>query len=592
MSPRPSTCDGFTGNLPSYSDRELGPAECSALEKHLEGCVRCQGRLKELESVSDVLKGWDAGLPAGQTAGARLQHAVLGRIEEDGQRRRREVLGVRVRRFALAAAVLLAVGLPLAFGLGAPRAGPEDRPVVFVAVTGPDAPRPARDGEFPALAPVTLAPEALVHAPLADAPEGALPEPLPAEQRDALLALGLQAQRELEQEAHFRQRVGIRGVWVVDPGSGSRLLVTPEAAQVFGAAEPATGMLHLPTLYRLRDEPYTGPPLTEPGDLGKTPGDLFRSVLGDAPQSARGTMWHLGTPLSAQHQLSAIALPARANSARADTLDPLAAQSLGLLRFAPSGSALTTLVAIVEGNDLPIFLPAGQILTGGETDRVIARPIWLPAAKTRSAYPVPCAVVRQGQRRGEDGIALTPWVAGPTLRALLTRGASAQVILDHVRTLRGAAGSLDWSLLDLYLPPKIRAMLDSPKMVDFAEHASAGFLVMDARSRFLGLEHLALSGEVGAAHCRRLLLGYAIEGLHRAVTPGAASPATETLTAALHRLRETETTLRLPPVPPLQEVPGVVRGTLADDSGAYEALRVEGHSVWVAALPGDKPSAR
>ena len=591
MSPRPSPCDGFTGQLPAYADRELGAAETTAVERHLEGCARCQGRLKEIESVGDVLKGWDAQSPAGGAA-ARLHHAVLARIQEDGQRRRGEVRLLRVKRLALAASVLLAVGLPRALGLRAQRraaAAPEHGPYEIARFAAPGSTAAERPFEGLALPAREVPPFTPWDRRVAavDVPA------LPADQRDGLLQAGLEPQKALLLEQRFRTSFGVAGVWVMDPANGYRLLLTPEAARFFQQGE------QLELIRKLNAQFHTSGQPPKAASLRKTAGDLLDPVLRDDEGSAT---WRVrartGYELRIGERTEVAASPLTRRDEPAvltEALDPLRAQGLGLLRLEPSGYDVATVLAVVEGTELPILLSAGQLLTGGVTDRVVARSTWLPASPKRpSVFKVPCAVVRSGSPRAEGGIRLTPFVAGPTLRALLAEGASPQAVLAHVRALRGlpalGRGGPDWSLLDLYDEARDGAALAHPQFLAFTAQTGAGFVATDSFGRLLGLEHVALEGETGVLLARRLLHGYTKEAGWRRLGAGRvlAIPG-EHAGRALARVRTGTNPLQVPPVAPAFEVPGVSRATFADadlEAGlALEALRVDGRTAVVSLLP-------
>lgn len=589
MSPRPSSCDGFTGLLPSFADRELGVAESTALERHLDACSGCQGRLKEIESVGAVLKGWDAQSPAGGPVATRLQHSVLARIAEDGQRRRSELRGLRIRRLALAASVLVAVGLPLSLARETPPAVPA------AATSGAEAASPLAAPVRPFE--VTGLPEAQrVFHPWDGSPVAVDAPSLEPADREALLVAGLQPQKDLLLEEQFRRATGVAGVWVLDAVNGTRLLLTPEAARFFEKGE------RLALIRAVNAESFTGEAHPEPRRLGATAGQLLDGVLsGDEGTSAwnesRKAVFGYGRVASNRRPaISAWPLARRETEGAPvegpEALDPLAAEARHLLSFEASGRDGATVLAIVEGSALPILLPAGQILAGGETDRVVAAATWLPASPRRTVVEVPCLSVRVGTRRPEDGIHLTPYLAGPSLRALLAEGASPQAVLEHVRRLVaapfGGRAGLEWSLLGLYPGDREDAALASAEVVGFSEQARQGFLVTDGAGRFLGLEHVALRGEAGQLLVRRLLRGYAKEAEWRRTGAEAALPTpTEAAPAALRHLKTSDLRLEVPPVPPGQEVPGAERAVLPEGEApfAVEALRVDRAPVWVSLLP-------
>lgn len=597
MSPSPSPCDGFSGNLPAYLDRELGPAEHVALEGHLDGCRRCQDRLKDLEAVSAVLKGWDASTPVAQVAPARLQHAVLSRIAPDGARRRRELRWLRVRRFALAASALLAVGLPPALGW-ARREAPEDASTGSAPALSAQVPGRAGAPTSPALPSVAL--PALVVPSLGEERLAARPwpgvqgvEPVPAfpeADRERLLAAALPAQRALEQEAWFEARTGIRGVWVVDAARGRRLLLTPQAAQFF-APERDYDLLR-----RAAAEPYTNAPSLPDVAPPLAVADALRPLLsgdeGSAAWRARQRVYAYGEPGTSRHLLDVYALPDAGSAWAADMLDPVAAEVGGVLRLEPSGQDDGSVIALVAGSRQPILLLAGHLLSGGETDRVVARSAWLPASPEPSRWQIACVPVRVGARRAEGGIHVTPFLAGPTLRALLASGASAERVLEHARALRAAAmggrAPLEWSLLDLYAGPQGAEALALPALAQGLARAPAGVIVADPSGALLGLDHVEFGGPAADLLLRRLVHGYQVEALQRHFGRMPAAPAAgQRLEAAFARAAASASALTAPPVAGAADVPGVKRLTAqADDAGlALEALEVIGRGVLLSALP-------
>ena len=214
-----------------------------------------------------------------------------------------------------------------------------------------------------------------------------------------------------------------------------------------------------------------------------------------------------------------------------DTVDPLVAQAKGWLRFEESGVDAETVVAFVKGNPKPILLPAGQLLGGGLTDRVLAEPVLLPAAPVGERREnVSCRVVRVGvDREGAGAPRLTEWIAGPSIRALLARGASEDVVLQaveaHVRArmTRQPQHLAAFSLMELFESPEgpvhpwVKRSLDAvrgARTVWKVEH-HAGFVALDGMDGVLGIEIVRLRGEAGTALLTRLYLGYLIEAVMR-----------------------------------------------------------------------------
>ncbi len=591
MSPLPSRCDGHTGNLPAYLDHELGEAEHRSLSDHLDACPRCQARLKELEAVSAVLKGWDAGHALPPVAPARLRHAVLARVAEAGQRRRQEVRRGGLRRGALAASVLLGLGLP---ALGAWRAGPP-APVpapafeaLLAAGRSPGRP-PAVAGAgvagVPGLSERLIRPRPFE--PLSTPLPGPAFDPV---ERERLLAQALPLQRALELEARFATRTGVRGVWVVDAVRGRCLLLTPQAAEFFAPERDYAQLVG-----SLSDR-LTGAPLPTEQAPRVTVSDLVAPLLAAGGDRAEGDwrrpLYRFGAPGTDRALLEVCALPHDPAHAPIPTLDPVAAEVGGQLRILPSGLDDDSVVVEVQHTPRPILLVAGHLITGGATDRVVARSTWLPASAAPTRWLIPCLRVRVGAPRAEEGLTLSPFVAGPTLRALLVAGAGAERVLAHARELRAAALGgrvpLEWSLLDLYGGERGLEQLAQPALAAALARAPAGVLVTDPEGRLLGLEQLGAGGPAGELLLRRLLLGHQVEALQRRLARGPLrAVAPPPATGALERAAGSDAALGVPPVAAAGEVPRVLRRT-ADVAAlglVFEALEVEGREVLLVALP-------
>jgi len=587
MSPRPSPCDGFSGALPAYVDHELPEEQGSSVESHLEGCPRCQARLRELESVSSVLKAWDAQVPAGPPAPQRLERAVLARVQAASAQRQADRLRTRLTALALAAAVLVAVGVPLALGL-AKRAEVEPYPAFERMV----ATAPHVDPGAPPAAPRTVPTpaELLAHAPWSapSVPPGQVSDEAA---REAFLAGALPAQQELELEREFTLRVHERGVWVTDVQGGTtrRLLVTPRAAEAFGADEL------LDWLRMKAAEPYYDPTEARPRSLGLSAGDLLAEPLGDGttrrPLREELPLYSLGKPGTPKHALDVWPLAPRSAAAPSgpEVLDPLEAQARLRLRLEPSAHDKAVLLAVVEGTTLPILIPAGQLVTGGETDLVVARATWLPASSRQDVWMVPAVEVRSGPRREAGAARLTPFVAGPSLRALLLAGADAEVVRTHARNLvaatLGGNAPPEWSLLDLYDGATDGLVL--AQLVDVVRQAPHGLILGDDQGRFVGLEHLTVRGEGATPLLARLLHGYVWEARRRASSSVSSPPPakTESVDQELARLRNDRVMLLEQPARAAAAVPGVSRATGTEATRAVEALRVKGQRVSVSLIP-------
>lgn len=587
MSPLPSPCDGHSGNLPAFVDRELPDEQALALERHLDGCAACQRRVRDLEGVSAVLKGWDAQVPAGAPASERLRHAVLARVEEQGRTLRIERRGRRVMALALAASVLLAVGLPLALGLNRKR---PTEPPPFEALAGAPWTTPSVVEPFEL---ARLDPERLTHRPWKSptAPESA--PGASAAEREQFLAAALDLQRELEEEMRFARLTGMRGVWVTDPVTGRRLLLSGDAAAAFERGEL------IDYLRAKRDEALYAPTVESASTTGLSSADLLAPLLPEIESldawRARQRLITFRRPGAPSVMLELVRLGAADAPAVSwpEVLDPLAAQAAGTLRLEESGSSDDVLNAIVQGSAQPILIPAGTLLSGGADDRVVARNVWLPASPTaRSVVQLAVFSVREGARRAEGGVRVTPYLAGPLLRALLQREAGADAVREHARLLRGAALGgrvpLDWSLLDLYDAVTEARLLDDERLARVVDSAPRGFLALDGDGRFVGLEAAVVGGAGGSALRRRLVHAYEHEARVLGFARGASAPpaARAPLADAVARLLGDLEPLVERALPPTASVAGVVHSARVPQApGALvSALRVDGRRVLVSAL--------
>jgi hypothetical protein len=585
MSPRPSPCDGHSGNLPAYVDHELPELEGSALEQHLERCPRCQARLRELEAVSAVLKGWDATAPA---APERLARAVLARVDAAGEARRAARSRRRLGAFALAAGVLLAVGVPLVL---AQQRGAEQVPAEPFVRTVAQAPALAPAPALPAPDVPGVPGPLLKHEPWIASIETPRPgDPALAElgdpaAREAFLRGALDAQRALDMEREFERRVGQRGVWVTDVQDGQvrRMLVTAEAARAFGSDDLVAW------LRSKRAETASLPRTTAPRTLALTAGDLLNESLEGLPGTpALYTLLRPGSARAPILEVRALASPAsRPGAEGLEVLDPLLAQERRQLRLEPASHDVAALVAIVRDTDKPILLPAGQLVSGGETDLVVAVSTWLPATPGQQAWQVPCVVVRSGDRRGEAVARLMPFVAAPGLRALLLAGADPErvrsLVREQVAASVGGVAPAEWSLLDLY-----DLASDGQRVGQLAgvvDSAPAGVLVSDGGGRFLGLEHVHARGEGARPLLARLLHGYVWEAQRRVRLKGSFGTLGAPIAEAVEALRTAQLPLLEQPLPAGMATSDASRATRMEASSVVEALRVDGRRVSVSVLP-------
>ena len=144
--------------------------------------------------------------------------------------------------------------------------------------------------------------------------------------------------------------------------------------------------------------------------------------------------------------------------------DPRSLQDGGRLRFMP-GSTKADVVAFVSGTTRPTYLAAGQLLSGGTTDRMIASPIVLPATERELRFTISCVSIRNGVARTKDPkpIRLEAAVAGPTLRRLLAERADNETIQRWVDWYVGVAHQLGRTRA----PVLGRSLLDVPGLISF-----------------------------------------------------------------------------------------------------------------------------
>lgn len=547
MSRRPAPCAELEAALHAYADRELEEAQVPALEAHLEGCAGCAAALREVEAVGAVLKGWER--QQAPTAPPHLARSVLARVREEaagatpvalpspprrlpagarrarsagtasgGAPRGRQPRGPAAWGWAAAALLLLGVGAA-AWRLQQPVA-PAPEPFVPRAAGLPPAPGRA-PGTGP-VAPPALQVEPLPRELLARVPVRQLELPGGAEglpegvAREAFLAGALDAQRMLAMELEFERRVGVRGVWIVDVQDGveRRLLVTPAAAEAFApedlvawlrarAAETASAAPGLPTL----------PP-------GPVPARELAARLAGVAQAPPA--WQLGREDSPQGVLLRVRPVAQdAGLPALEALDPLDAVRAGVLRLDVDDTAASPaqVVARLRGAALPVWLPAGQLLSTPGGDVALATSSWLVPAAGEARWLLPCVPVSEGLRR-EGPVRLLPLLAPPALRAALLDAAPAAGVLDLVRGWRAGRGGgalpAAWSLLDLLDEAAEVARL--PDLVRVAGLLPGGFAVADGAGLALGLELPPLAGPAQAALVARLLQGHAWQAL-RALRP-------------------------------------------------------------------------
>jgi len=120
-------CERYEPHLVAYVDGELDATLYDELSAHLKVCRECREAVRNVRISSAILRKWQTARPA-----TSLVESVRRRIETEGAvpgtdadvveittrmagRRRAPVIGRRRHVLAIAAVVLLAVGLTLVF---------------------------------------------------------------------------------------------------------------------------------------------------------------------------------------------------------------------------------------------------------------------------------------------------------------------------------------------------------------------------------------------------------------------------------------------------------------------------------------------
>ena len=184
------------------------------------------------------------------------------------------------------------------------------------------------------------------------------------------------------------------------------------------------------------------------------------------------------------------------------------------------------------GTDAPIYLPAGQLLLGGSVDRVVAEAVWIPATggadeqESEAPVRVPCRRVGWGVRRnGSRALVLSPWMAGPSFRALLRSGASDSETIERAQALvrlsaRVTQTPAAGSLTEVYasLVPSASRLKSITRA--FVRARALGFSsslrlpateARDVRVAQLGVEILALAPDTRARVLARTFVGHEVE---------------------------------------------------------------------------------
>lgn len=591
-------CDVFSEEIHLLVDRELGPAESQVVEEHLLGCARCQALASQLERMSSVLKAWDAQANDVEAPAMRLKHAVLARVSEQSARRRRDDRMVRVIHYATAAMVVLGLGLGLVLGLmtdapqrAAPAIAVNDAPMPLDAVhpeaivlDGGEAFEPYRAVDV--LAGIEPAQLADVESPFAGHAWDRSVWKTRARDGLSLLVQRFQRMEDLERRLGapvvfwngpaadkrddplvtlsaltFLHEKGYLKRWMRSATETSPTVATtpqPVAANLDTQVTARSMLQPMPGIDRdLRALTMRPPAIRVATPKQPAPGSTARKSKKSAQRIHLLDAWALPREAYTNPRFDSGPLgSARVDPGRIKFLDPVAANANGKLDFADAGQGPNTVVVIVKNTSGPIYIPAGQFLTGGVADRVIAHPVWLPATRGEKPFLIQCRVV-QNFEHGDASEApkLQPEIAGPTIRALLAAGASPRAVKAAAGRLlaavNGQKGTLlgDWSLYRIHAGMQVRVSA-TLRNVEWAE--MSGFVVTDPQGRFVGSEIVRPTGHAAAELLRRLWVSYSLEAGHRVSAarwnrPHAGfSVPSEQLAQVLRRLSSHRGTFRMP----------------------------------------------
>lgn len=495
-----------------------------------------------------ILKHWDqervSRIQAPRRLGLEIRHAVA----ETGRRRRSERRTLFASRLAMAASILLVLGGALLFG------GMDSAPA------GTDAARhdaladrkiPLVEGDAPALALETRAPRTPATSKLTtlDAGRPRALAPLDDEERVftevALVHLELCRRWSDRTEAAFASRVGEPGILQTDPQG--RMIYLSRGALAF--IQDVSGAGNLEGFLRGLQERVTlpgrlpGHEYAEPSDDIDT-GIHVTDVL-PLPTEARALdAWLTEQALVGSEtglRFRAVPSAAKAVSSTAQVYDLARALQDGSVALRQDSDDDVVLIASRLRH--PVFIPRGELIRGGNVDRVVQRPTWIPVTPGKERFVVSCLPVSSVYEEARPFRAIG-LVAGPRIRRLLaTEGVSRDEVLGAVMRQAPSTG-MRYSLLDWY---------DDPELVRVVKARSRqvhrlgwrGFLVSSRAGELRGVEISSLPSGAAADLLARLWVGYLIED---AVTRHArgSKDEVEPLRVTLLNLLQYEGTFRAP----------------------------------------------
>ena len=623
-------CDLFSEDIHLLVDGELGVAETALVEEHLQVCSRCLALAAKLEAMSSMLKDWDTRTNDLPAPALRIQHGVLARVAEHSQRRRRESRLVGLLHHATAALVLLALGLGTWLGLREATSGLREATSALreatptgapgaVAARISDAPFPFERPAAPSPAAPFVSGRALAALDLADevARRASVPEFAPLRslenepdwdrhgawaelwKQDAprVVFLAERAQREDALAARLGRAVtrwpgpyldepGQRLItvkafnWLHEGGRKNYLQEWKRAAPQPHEAGSTTGEFRRRPAERLPTDMTAADMLAPMPGVDRElkslfMGGRFGAFFAIQPSEARaGRKKRIANPAALLEAWPLALEPSglfESGPIRAGLrsfMDPLKAEANGKLRLREEEDGDGSVVFIVEGTREPIFVPAGQFITGGLGTRVVAEATWLPASRGKTPQIVRCRMVQDPASRDGAGFpTLVPYVAGPTIRSLLSAEAAPAVVKDAARRIvalwQHPAYDMfnGWNLLDVYGNQSGKKYYEAFRDKLNWKKGRGGFVVRDARGRLVGIEAVRFEGPAAEELLRRLWTGYVAEALlrhgrlhpenrafqrTRAEVDAALAPSSDELTQAFRRIAAHDAVFRMP----------------------------------------------
>lgn len=565
-------------------DAELPEAERRALDAHLDGCPVCARAARRVESLASLLRAWDA--EAARVAPPdRLFARTAAEVAADGTLRRREASRSRVRSFAAAAAIAATLGAATAFAARPPAPPPA---ATEVAALGRPAERIAPS--VPVTGPSVLHADAF---PL-DGSSAAANRVRHGAGAPDLSVLDEEAAREAMVDGERRralvERLGDDPVWRPE-GPVARFAIQAfdrwverrRELEAQGALEAPPDAPEVPTVPATPEE--TMPlaiafPSLAGGDASAATGpglDGFDSVNEMLERLQRSLLGGTGGGLSLR------ALPDVPSASRVAAgpvpLDASEAFASGRLELSEDRSADVVLVRVAS--DVPILLPAGELLSGGTVDRVVAESVWLPASPGAYTERVACRPLSRETRRATQRPRPVGAVAGPALRALLARGATSEEVVAHAARMLSEAG-LDpqeggAGVLALFDPAGPSGREAAEAAARLLPDGAGGFVATDPDGRFQGIERTGLPGEPGRSLLRRLLVGYVVEARARPAATSRMGPRAEAALLSLAHRRPT-----LVARGPRRSGPSAVSADVALTGLVLQAVRSDPTSVVLA----------